>query len=65
MCSKINLKIIETQYKGIDIGDIYGYMKRKKKYKCVNFLKKNQNILQKFVDILDFSNHMRFIIKSR
>ena len=27
------MKVIQTQYKGIDIGDIYGLMNRKRNFK--------------------------------
>ena len=65
MCAKANMKVIETQYKGLDIGDIYGLMNRKKKFKTANYLKKNFSYLQNFVDKVKFSNHIRFVIKNK
>jgi 2-polyprenyl-3-methyl-5-hydroxy-6-metoxy-1,4-benzoquinol methylase len=63
MCNKSNMKIIETQFKGLDIGDIYGLMNRNNKVKTSRYIKKNFEKLQKFIDKIDYSNHMRFIIK--
>ena len=34
------MKVIETQYKGIDIGDIYGLMNRKRNFKTAKYLEK-------------------------
>ena len=56
-------QIIETQFKGLDIGDIYGLMNRNNKVKTSRYIKKNFEKLQKFIDKIDYSNHMRFIIK--
>ena len=65
LCSKANMKVIETQYKGIDIGDIYGLMNRKRNFKTAKYLKKNFKDLQNFVDTTNFSNHVRFVIKNK
>ena len=65
MCSKANMKVIQTQYKGIDIGDIYGLMNRKRNFKTAKYLEKNFNSLQNFVDTTNFSNHVRFVIKNK
>ena len=65
MCTKVNMKVIETQYKGLDIGDIYGLMNREKNFKAANYLKKNFDYLQNFVDRTNFSNHIRFVIKNK
>ena len=65
LCKKIDMKIIETQFKGLDIGDIYGLMNRERNFKTANYLKKNLNYLQDFVDKTKFSNHIRFVIKNK
>lgn len=65
LCRKLNFDIIETQYKGLDIGDMYGLMNRNKDFKTANFLKKNFEYLQEFVDKTKFSNHVRFVIKCK
>lgn len=65
MCKKANMKIIETQYRGLDIGDIYGLMNRNGKTKIANYLRQNFDYLQNFVDKSDYSNHVRFVIKNR
>ena len=59
------MKIIETQYRGLDIGDIYGLMNRNGKTKIANYLRQNFDYLQNFVDKSDYSNHVRFVIKNR
>ena len=40
MCDKIDIKILETQFKGLDIGDIYGLLNRSKNIKIAKYLKK-------------------------
>lgn len=60
---KAGFKIIETQYKGLDIGDIYAFFKENKKIKTANFLKRNADKLQNYVDKLHFSNAIRIVIK--
>lgn len=63
LCKKVNMKIIETQYRGLDIGDIYGLMNRNGNIKIANYLKKRFDYLQNFIDKIDYSNHVRFVIK--
>jgi 2-polyprenyl-3-methyl-5-hydroxy-6-metoxy-1,4-benzoquinol methylase len=65
MCKKVNLKIIETQYRGLDIGDIYALVNEKGDKKTANFLNKNSTSLQKFLDSIGFSNHIRFVLKNK
>ena len=59
------MKIIETQFRGLDIGDIYGLMNRDKNTKVSRYLKKNFEKLQEFIDEIKFSNHIRFVIKKK
>ena len=65
MCKKINLSIAETQYRGLDIGDIYAMINENGEKKVTNFLNKNSTLLQKFLDDIGFSNHIRFILKKK
>lgn len=65
LCNKVKMKIVETQFKGLDIGDIYGLLNRQKSKKTANFLKMNFEKLQEFVDRNNYSNHIRFIIKNK
>lgn len=63
LCKKANMRIVETQFKGLDIGDIYGLMMRNKNIKIARYLKKNFERLQEFIDKINYSNHIRFVIK--
>lgn len=65
LCKKIGLKIIETQFKGLDIGDIYALLNDKKKNNVANYLNKNALKLQEFVDNIEYSNHVRFVLKNK
>tara|TARA_B100000963_G_scaffold293822_1_gene264338 strand:+ start:10825 stop:11757 length:933 start_codon:yes stop_codon:yes gene_type:complete len=65
LCEKINLKIVETQYRGIDVGDIYALINEKGNKKTSNFLNQNSTLFQKFIDDIGFSNHIRFVLKSK
>lgn len=65
MCDKADIKILETQFKGLDIGDMYGLMNRNKNIKIAKYLKKNFEKLQDFIDKINYSNHIRFVIKKK
>lgn len=65
MCKKINLKIVETQYRGLDIGDIYAMINENGNKKIANFLNQNSTLFQKFLDNIGYSNHVRFILKKK
>ena len=65
MCKKANLKILETQYRGLDVGDIYAKINQKGSKEITNFLNHNSTILQKFLDNIGFSNHIRFVLKKK
>jgi SAM-dependent methyltransferase len=63
MAKKAGLKIAETQFRGLDVGDIFAFLRENKKTKIANFLKKNSDIIQNKIDQLEFSNAVRFILK--
>ena len=65
LCEKIDLKIVETQYRGIDVGDIYAQINEKGNKKTSNFLNQNSTLFQKFIDDIGFSNHIRFVLKNK
>ena len=65
MCKKINLKIVETQYRGLDVGDIYAMINENGDKKIANFLIQNSTLLQKFLDNIGYSNHIRFILQKK
>jgi 2-polyprenyl-3-methyl-5-hydroxy-6-metoxy-1,4-benzoquinol methylase len=65
MCKKINLKIVETQYRGLDVGDIYAMINENGDKKIANFLNQNSTLFQKFLDNIGYSNHIRFILKKK
>ncbi len=65
LCKKVDMKIVETQYRGLDIGDIYAFMNRKKNFRSADFLYKNFEKLQNFIDEISYSNHVRFVIKKK
>jgi len=65
MCKKTNLKIVETQYRGLDVGDIYAMINENGDKKIANFLNQNSTLLQKFLDNIGYSNHIRFILKKK
>ena len=65
MCKKINLKIVETQYRGLDVGDIYAMINENGDKKIAKFLNQNSELLQKFLDNIGYSNHVRFILKKK
>ncbi len=65
MVKKAKLKIIETQFRGLDVGDIFAFLRDTKKVKIANFLKKNSNRMQNKVDQLEFSNAIRLILKKK
>ena len=64
MCKKIDLKIVETQHKGLDVGDIYAMINENGNKKIANFLNKNSTLFQNFLDNIEFSNHVRFVLKN-
>ena len=63
MAKKAGLKIIRIQFRGLDVGDIYSFMRENKQIKIANFLKKNSDKLQDMVDYFEYSNAVRFILK--
>lgn len=63
LCKKINLKIIETQYRGLDIGDIYAFLNENGDSSTAKFLNKNSTKFQELIDKIGFSNHIRFVLK--
>ena len=63
MAKKAGLKIAETQFRGLDVGDIFAFLKENKKTQIANFLKKNSDKIQNKIDQLEFSNAIRFILK--
>lgn len=63
MTKKAGLRIIRTQFRGLDVGDIYSFMRENNQTKIANFLKKNSDKLQGIVDYFEYSNAVRFIIK--
>lgn len=65
MAKKAKMKIIETQYKGLDIGDIYAYLNEFGSKKKANYLFRNSLLLQNFLDNINYSNHVRFVIKNK
>ena len=65
LCKKVNLKIVETQFKGLDVGDIYAIINERGDKKIANFLNQNSTIFQKFIDNIGFSNHIRFVLKNK
>ena len=65
LCKKINLRIIETQFRGLDVGDIYARINENGNKKLADFLNRNSVLFQRFVDEIGFSNHIRFILKNK
>lgn len=65
MAKKAKMKIIETQYKGLDIGDIYAYLNEFGSKKKADYLFRNSLLLQNFLDNINYSNHVRFVIKNK
>ena len=65
MCKKINLKIVETQYRGLDVGDIYAMINENGDKKIADFLNQNSTLFQKLLDKIGYSNHIRFVLKKK
>lgn len=65
MTEKVGMRIVETQYRGLDIGDIYAYLNEFKDKKIASYLNKNSVLLQKFLDNTSYANHVRFVIKNK
>lgn len=63
LSKKLKFKILETQYRGLDIGDIFAYLREKKEKRIAEFLSKYATKFQNKIDTLEYSNHMRFVLK--
>ena len=63
LSKKAGFKVLETKFRGLDIGDTFAFLKEKKKIKFANYLKSNSDKLQNIIDELEFSNAVRFVLK--
>jgi 2-polyprenyl-3-methyl-5-hydroxy-6-metoxy-1,4-benzoquinol methylase len=63
LSKECGLKILYSECRGLDVGDIYGLLNSNKKDKdTANFLEKNSVVLQDFLDKIGYSNHARYIL---
>ena len=63
LSKECGLKILHSEFRGLDVGDIYGLVNSQKKFKGIsNFLEKNSDLLQEFLDRIGYSNHARYVL---
>jgi len=59
-------KVIYLRTFGLDLGDIYAYVRDvSKNLGLANIIKKNYTVVQEIVDELGFGNHLRVVLKKK